>query len=53
VARGLSNRQIADELVISERSARTHVSNILTKLGLASRTQAALLAIRDGIAPAP
>jgi DNA-binding NarL/FixJ family response regulator len=53
VARGLSNRQIADELVISERTARTHVSNILTKLGLASRTQAALLAIRDGIAPAP
>ncbi len=53
MARGLSNRQIADELVISERSARTHVSNILTKLGLASRTQAALLAIRDGIAPAP
>ncbi len=53
MARGLSNRQIADELVISERSARTHVSNILTKLGLASRTQAALLAIRDVIAPAP
>jgi DNA-binding NarL/FixJ family response regulator len=53
VARGLSNRQIADELVISERTARTHVSNILTKLGLTSRTQAALLAIRDGIAPAP
>ena len=51
VARGLSNRQIADELVISERTARTHVSNILTKLRLTSRTQAALLAIREGIAP--
>jgi DNA-binding NarL/FixJ family response regulator len=44
VARGLSNRAIADELGITERTARTHVSNILAKLGLASRTQAALLA---------
>lgn len=43
VARGLSNRAIADELGITERTARTHVSNILAKLGLASRTQAALL----------
>lgn len=50
VAQGLSNRQIADALAISERTARSHVSNILTKLGLASRTQAALLAIREGIA---
>jgi DNA-binding NarL/FixJ family response regulator len=53
VAKGLSNRQIADSLVISERTARTHVSNILSKLGVASRTQAALLAIREGVAPAP
>jgi DNA-binding NarL/FixJ family response regulator len=53
VAEGLSNQQIADSLVISERTARTHVSNILSKLGVASRTQAALLAIREGIAPAP
>jgi DNA-binding NarL/FixJ family response regulator len=53
VAEGLSNQQIADSLVISERTARTHVSNILGKLGVASRTQAALLAIREGIAPAP
>ena len=52
VAQGLSNQQIADALVISERTARTHVSNILSKLGVASRTQAALLAIREGIAPA-
>ena len=52
VAEGLSNQQIADSLVISERTARTHVSNILGKLGVASRTQAALLAIREGIAPA-
>ena len=53
VAQGLSNQQIADALVISERTARTHVSNILSKLGVASRTQAALLAIREGIASAP
>jgi DNA-binding NarL/FixJ family response regulator len=53
VARGLSNQEIADALVISERTARTHVSNILGKLGVASRTQAALLAIREGIAQAP
>jgi DNA-binding NarL/FixJ family response regulator len=53
VAQGLSNQQIADSLVISERTARTHVSNILSKLGVASRTQAALLAIREGIAPTP
>jgi DNA-binding NarL/FixJ family response regulator len=53
VAKGLSNQQIADSLVISERTARTHVSSILSKLGVASRTQAALLAIREGIAPAP
>lgn len=48
VARGLSNRSIADELGITERTARTHVSNILAKLGLASRTQAALLAAGQG-----
>jgi DNA-binding NarL/FixJ family response regulator len=53
VAQGLSNQQIADSLVISERTARTHVSNILGKLGVVSRTQAALLAIREGIATAP
>jgi DNA-binding NarL/FixJ family response regulator len=53
VAEGLSNQQIADALVISERTARTHVSNILGKLGVASRTQAALLALREGIVPGP
>jgi DNA-binding NarL/FixJ family response regulator len=51
VARGQSNREIADTLVISERTARTHVSNVLTKLQLSSRTQAALLAIREGLIP--
>jgi len=50
VAQGLSNRQIASELVISEATVRTHVSNILSKLQLASRTQAALWALREGIA---
>jgi DNA-binding NarL/FixJ family response regulator len=53
VAQGLSNQQIADALVISERTARTHVSSVLGKLGVASRTQAALLAIREGIVPPP
>ena len=53
VARGLSNRAIADELGITERTARTHVSNILAKLGLASRTQAALLAVQHGLGPRP
>jgi DNA-binding NarL/FixJ family response regulator len=45
LARGLSNRAIADELGMAERTARTHVSNILAKLDLASRTQAALFAV--------
>jgi len=53
VARGQANKEIAAELVISERTARTHVSNILSKLGLTSRTQAALWAVREGLAPAP
>jgi DNA-binding NarL/FixJ family response regulator len=47
VARGLSNKAIAAELSITERTARTHVSNILSKLGLASRTQAALYAVEQ------
>lgn len=51
VAQGRSNRDIASTLVISERTARTHVSNVLTKLGLASRTQAALWAVREGLVP--
>jgi DNA-binding NarL/FixJ family response regulator len=53
VAQGHSNRDVADRLGISERTARTHVSNVLTKLQLASRTQAALLAIREGLIPPP
>ncbi|GAA5167353.1 MULTISPECIES: response regulator [Amycolatopsis] len=53
VAEGCSNQEIADRLTISERTARTHVSNVLAKLGLSSRTQAALLAIREGLVPLP
>jgi len=53
VAQGKSNRDIARTLVISERTARTHASNVLTKLGLASRTQAALWAIREGLVAHP
>jgi DNA-binding NarL/FixJ family response regulator len=52
VARGLSNRAIAAELGVAERTARTHVSNILAKLGLTSRTQAALFAVERGLGPA-
>jgi DNA-binding NarL/FixJ family response regulator len=50
VAAGKANKQIAAELVISERTARTHVSNILRKLDLSSRTQGALWAVREGLA---
>jgi NarL family two-component system response regulator LiaR len=50
VAQGLSNQEIADQLIVSERTVRTHVSNILGKLYLANRTQAALYALREGLA---
>jgi len=49
LARGLSNQAIATELGMAERTARTHVSNILAKLGLTSRTQAALFAVEHGL----
>jgi DNA-binding NarL/FixJ family response regulator len=51
VATGRTNQQIADRLFISERTARTHLSNVLTKLSLTSRTQAALVAVREGLLP--
>ena len=50
IAQGQENREIAEQLVISEATVRTHVSNILGKLHLASRTQAALYALREGLA---
>ncbi len=49
VARGLSNREIADTLFISERTAEHHVSNILGKLGYSSRAQAAVFAAEHGL----
>ncbi len=49
VARGLSNQDIADLLIISERTVRTHISHILDKLSLENRTQAALYALRHGL----
>ena len=50
IARGHNNQEIAEELVLSVATVYTHVSNILAKLHLASRTQAALYAVREGYA---
>ncbi|MGB6422710.1 MAG: response regulator transcription factor, partial [Anaerolineales bacterium] len=50
VALGKTNQEIADVLFVSERTVRTHITNILAKLGLSNRTQAALYALREGIA---
>lgn len=50
VAQGHANQEIAEELVIGEGTVRTHVSSILSKLHLANRTQAALYALREGLA---
>ena len=50
VARGQTNRQIAEALVISERTASTHVTNILNKLGFSSRTQVAAWVGEQGLA---
>jgi DNA-binding NarL/FixJ family response regulator len=49
IARGMENSEIADELNISRRTAKNHVSNILAKLGLPSRVQAAIYAVRRGL----
>jgi NarL family two-component system response regulator LiaR len=49
VAQGLSNRQIAEQLVIGEATVRTHVGNVLNKLHLANRVQATLYALKEGI----
>jgi NarL family two-component system response regulator LiaR len=50
VARGLSNQGIAEQIVVSEGTVRIHISNILSKLHLANRTQAALYALKEGLA---
>jgi len=49
VAKGLANRDIAERLGVSEVTIKTHVSSVLSKLGLQSRTQAALFALKEGL----
>jgi NarL family two-component system response regulator LiaR len=50
IAQGMSNRELAQALAISEKTVKTHVSNILSKLHLADRTQAAIYALKQGLA---
>ncbi|MCC5576600.1 response regulator transcription factor [Microtetraspora sp. AC03309] len=50
IAGGRSNREIARELLVAEKTVKTHVSNVLMKLGVQDRTQAALFAVRHGLA---
>ena len=51
IARGKANKEIAAELTIGEKTVKTHVSSILNKLGVQSRTQAALYAAQSGLVP--
>lgn len=51
IARGMKNREIADALVISEKTVKVHVSSIFQKIGIADRTKAAVFAVRIGIVP--
>ncbi len=53
LAQGLPNKLIAQELVVSEKTVKTHVSNILAKLHFSHRTQAAVYAVRHGLAEPP
>jgi NarL family two-component system response regulator LiaR len=50
IANGMSNREIAENMIISEKTVKTHVSNILSKLHLEDRTQAAIYALKHGLA---
>ncbi|MBU2611855.1 MAG: response regulator transcription factor, partial [Chloroflexi bacterium] len=52
IARGLDNTAIAQELFLTKRTVQNHISNIYGKLGVASRTEAALLALRHGLGAA-
>ncbi|MEF3275936.1 MAG: response regulator transcription factor [Chloroflexus sp.] len=51
VAKGMSNKEIADTLIVSEKTVKTHISNILSKLHLADRTQVAIYALRKRLVP--
>ena len=53
LAQGCANKEIARILIIGEKTVKTHVSNVLAKLGVQSRTQAALYAVRIGLVSAP
>ncbi len=53
IAGGLSNKRIARELGVAEKTVKTHVGHVLAKLGVADRTQAALHAVRSGLVPPP
>jgi NarL family two-component system response regulator LiaR len=52
IAQGLSNHEIAERMIISEKTVKTHVSNLLGKLGLEDRTQAAIWALKHGLGEA-
>ena len=53
VAAGRSNKEIAHDLSVAEKTVKTHVSNVLSKLGVADRTQAAVYAVQHGLAQPP
>jgi DNA-binding NarL/FixJ family response regulator len=51
IARGKANKQIASEMFVAMSTVKTHVNNLYRKLGVSSRTQAALYAVRIGLVP--